>query len=283
MNGAIGNHHPHPQIHKKVTLHQTLSENVYNMTDENGSPCGSVNSITELNAGKLTIFNDTVKLVACPLDYSLKTWLESERYEWIIDHESHSSAKDSCEMINSPLFAKDTLGPWLNDVVAMPRQVSTTKMKHINDNNGNEAENKNENCNDCSINDDDDCDTAALIKPGDIRTLVDLNNNTSIILVESIRHTLETAPQKQIVYRNLWTLRQVLHSFAQELGLSSNSSLITICNSAIISDSFQDKSGILNLLKSKNSLNLDQVLVLSSKYMHDVCYKDKNEQFTITE
>ena len=248
-------------------LKKTLDEDFYDMVDEKGENCGNINVYEELKAGKLTIYNSEVKLAACDLEYHFKMWLETERYDWIVDHETHIFAKDPQEMINAPIFQSDTLGAWLKDCIVMPKQVSAASI--LNDDN--------------KDNNNDECDAATILKPGDIRVSVGSNNNTSMIIVEKIHDTIETAPQKRIKYRKMWKLRNVLATFATKLGLAANASLEEICNQSISDSHFSDESHVLIALKNDKNLNIDTAYVLSSKYFDTVCYKDKNNQFTVTE
>ena len=278
------NHHPHPRINNNVTLVKTHLEGEYDTIDENGITHGSINPVSALSANKLTVHNQTVHVESCPLEYFVELWLNTDRYDWIVDYKTHPLASNPCEMINSPLFDKSIFGAWLSDSVAIVKQVPSQNQdnnKNLDSICGNGNDN---NANDDQSDNIHDCDTATLLKPGDIRTYVGSNGNTCKIFIETIRHTLETAPQQKIIFKPLWSVAEIIRLFAKELKLPIDSDVETVCNQSMMSEKFQDPSGILHVMKNLHdrNLTLNNTYLLSTNYLDDKSYTNKNKQFTLT-
>ena len=261
LDGKQARYHPKGHTSKDVTLKQTHVHGFYDVIDSNGWVIDKIEANKALNNNDITIYNAVEKAVAIPLHDVANLHLNTDRVLWIVDNKQHPYAKDGCEMINAPIFQPDTFGAWLSSSIAIVKQVQ-------NNNNNNNI-----------------CDTATILKPSDVRTYINESNGiTQTVLIESISRTSQTAPQYQICFKPLWSLKDVLQMFKKELEVPSRTSPTEVLRLAHLSGKFHDPSHILHRLSKDDNLieNIDSMFVLSCKFIKELSFTDVRDCFTVT-
>ena len=258
VNG-YARYHPQPMKSDDVKVCETNIDGYGDLIDKNGFIIDTIDINKALDDNKLTYYNETTKVAAIPLIDYARLYLQTDRILWIVDTKQHPFAENSCEMINSPLFEPNTYGAWLSSSVAIVRQIP------------------------CDEN--HECDTAVILRPGEIKTYVNSKNNIKqTIVIESISRAPETAPQHKIIFKPLWKFSDVIKLFAKELEMMEKTHANDVVIMAQFSNRFDDPNNILgNIVNNQSMLeNIDNLYVLSDKFLNESSFKHFDDCFTVT-